>query len=77
MLYNLTEWLQNWLDAVGLYPLVQVMYQLEFRAFLAVLMAFANGLAGFTTTAIPSRATTRLFKAAASFGNSTRSAIPI
>lgn len=40
MIYNLTEYLQNWLDSVGLYPLVQVMYQLEFRAFFAVLMSF-------------------------------------
>ncbi|MFO0962961.1 MAG: phospho-N-acetylmuramoyl-pentapeptide-transferase [Phycisphaerales bacterium] len=46
MLYNLTEWLQNWLDSVGLYPLVQVMYQLEFRAFLAVLLSFGIVLAG-------------------------------
>lgn len=45
MLYNLTEWLQNWLDGVGLYPLVQVMYQLEFRAFFAVLMSFGLVLA--------------------------------
>jgi phospho-N-acetylmuramoyl-pentapeptide-transferase len=45
MLYNLTEWLQNWLDAVGLYPLVQVMYQLEFRAFFAVLLSFGFVLA--------------------------------
>jgi phospho-N-acetylmuramoyl-pentapeptide-transferase len=41
MLYSLVEHLQNWLDAVGLYPVVQVMFQLEFRAFFAVLLAFA------------------------------------
>jgi phospho-N-acetylmuramoyl-pentapeptide-transferase len=41
MLYNLTEHAQNWLDAAGLYPVVQVMYQLEFRAFFAVLLSFA------------------------------------
>ncbi len=41
MLYNLTEYAQNWLDSVGLYPVVQVMYQLEFRAFFAVLLSFA------------------------------------
>ncbi|MBL9141188.1 MAG: hypothetical protein JNK53_04920, partial [Phycisphaerae bacterium] len=40
MLYNLTEYAQNWLDSVGLYPVVQVMYQLEFRAFFAVLLSF-------------------------------------
>jgi len=41
MLFNLVELAQNWLDERGLYAVVQVMYQLEFRAFLAVLMAFA------------------------------------
>ena len=41
MLFNLVELAQNWLDERGLYPVVQVMYQLEFRAFLAVLLAFA------------------------------------
>ena len=41
MLFNLVELFQNWLDERGLYALVQVMYQLEFRAFLAALMAFA------------------------------------
>ncbi len=45
MLYTLVEHLQNWLDSVGLYPLVQVMFQLEFRAFLAVLLSFAVVLA--------------------------------
>jgi len=45
MLYTLVEHLQNWLDSVGLYPVVQVMFQLEFRAFLAVLLSFATVLA--------------------------------
>ena len=36
MLFNLVELFQNWLDERGLYAVVQVMYQLEFRAFLAV-----------------------------------------
>ncbi len=46
MLYNLTEWMQDWLDGQGLSPLVQVMYQLEFRAFLAVLLSFGIVLLG-------------------------------
>jgi phospho-N-acetylmuramoyl-pentapeptide-transferase len=41
MLFNLVELLQNWLDERGLYAVVQVMFQLEFRAFLAVIMGFA------------------------------------
>jgi phospho-N-acetylmuramoyl-pentapeptide-transferase len=41
MLFNLVELFQNWLDERGLYAVVQVMYQLEFRAFLAVILAFA------------------------------------
>lgn len=45
MLYTLVEHLQNWLDSVGLYPVVQVMFQLEFRAFFAVLLSFAVVLA--------------------------------
>lgn len=45
MLYNLTEYAQNWLDSVGLYPVVQVMYQLEFRAFFAVLLSLGIMLA--------------------------------
>ena len=40
MLFNLVELAQNWLDERGLYAVVQVMYQLEFRAFLAVLLGF-------------------------------------
>lgn len=41
MLYNLTEALQNVLDERGLLWLVQVMFQLEFRAFAATVLAFA------------------------------------
>ena len=40
MLFNLVELFQNWLDERGLYAVVQVMYQLEFRAFLAVILSF-------------------------------------
>ncbi|TVQ51192.1 MAG: phospho-N-acetylmuramoyl-pentapeptide-transferase [Phycisphaerales bacterium] len=42
MFYNLlqSEDLQNWLVEHGLYPLVMVMYQLEFRAFFAVVVSF-------------------------------------
>lgn len=45
MLYWLTELLQGWLDDRGLFPLVMVMYQQEFRAFGAVLLSFALVLA--------------------------------
>lgn len=47
MLYNLlqNENLQNWLSEIGLYPLVSVMYQLEFRAFVAVVVSFVLMLA--------------------------------
>ncbi len=40
MLYILTQRLQDWLDDVGLFRVVQVFMQLEFRAFAAVLVAF-------------------------------------
>ncbi|MBC24058.1 MAG: phospho-N-acetylmuramoyl-pentapeptide-transferase [Phycisphaerae bacterium] len=40
MLYNLTQLLQNVLDQIGLYSLIQVVYQLEFRAVGAVLLSF-------------------------------------
>ncbi|MCA9285867.1 MAG: phospho-N-acetylmuramoyl-pentapeptide-transferase [Phycisphaerales bacterium] len=40
MLYNLTEAMQNWLDERGLLWLVQVMFQLEFRAFAAAVLGF-------------------------------------
>ena len=41
MLYNLLKLTDDWLDEVGLYPLVQVLYQREFRAFFAIVVAFA------------------------------------
>ncbi len=40
MLYNLLQASDDWLDERGLYSLLQVLYQLEFRAFSAVLMSF-------------------------------------
>ncbi len=41
MLYTLVISWQNWLEERGLYPLVMVFNQLEFRAFFAVVMSFA------------------------------------
>ncbi len=41
MLYNLLQSAGKWLDEIGLYSLLQVLYQLEFRAFAAVLLSFA------------------------------------
>ncbi|MBT8486023.1 MAG: phospho-N-acetylmuramoyl-pentapeptide-transferase [Phycisphaerales bacterium] len=46
MLYNLLQSTDQWLDEVGLFRLVQVMYQLEFRAFFAVVLSFALVLIG-------------------------------
>ena len=40
MLYNLFQMSADWLDKIGLYRLVQVLYQLEFRAFFSVLFSF-------------------------------------
>ncbi|MCE9620241.1 MAG: phospho-N-acetylmuramoyl-pentapeptide-transferase [Planctomycetes bacterium] len=40
MLFNLVELCQNWLDERGLYALVQLMYQLEFRALVATALSF-------------------------------------
>ncbi len=40
MLYNLLQLSDDWLDEIGLYSLLQVFYQLEFRAFAAVLLSF-------------------------------------
>jgi phospho-N-acetylmuramoyl-pentapeptide-transferase len=40
MLYNLLQAWDDWLDEVGLHSLLQVLYQLEFRAFAAVLLGF-------------------------------------
>ncbi len=41
MLYLLTDRLQNWLEQLGLFSVVRVFLQLEFRAFAAVLVGFA------------------------------------
>jgi phospho-N-acetylmuramoyl-pentapeptide-transferase len=41
MLYLLTDRLQNWLEQIGLFSVVRVFLQLEFRAFAAVLVGFA------------------------------------
>jgi phospho-N-acetylmuramoyl-pentapeptide-transferase len=41
MLYNLFDTSSKWLDDIGLYRVVQVLYQLEFRAFFAVVFSFA------------------------------------
>ncbi len=40
MLYNLLQSRDAWLDEKGLYSLLQVLYQIEFRAFAAVLLSF-------------------------------------
>ncbi len=40
MLYNLLQATDSWLDRVGLHSLLQVLYQLEFRAFFAVVFSF-------------------------------------
>lgn len=40
MLYNLVNEMQNWLVERRLYPLVMVFNQLEFRAFIAVVLSF-------------------------------------
>ena len=40
MLYNLVQQTQQWLEAHGLYQIVMVLNQLEFRAFFAVVMSF-------------------------------------
>ncbi len=40
MLYNLLQATDDWLDRIGLHPLLQVLYQLEFRAFFAVVFSF-------------------------------------
>jgi phospho-N-acetylmuramoyl-pentapeptide-transferase len=44
MLYNLVQQTQQWLEAHGLYQIVMVLNQLEFRAFFAVVMSFATVL---------------------------------
>jgi phospho-N-acetylmuramoyl-pentapeptide-transferase len=40
MLYNLLQMTDQWLDSAGLYSVLQVLYQREFRAFSAVVLAF-------------------------------------
>ncbi|HIA72729.1 MAG TPA: phospho-N-acetylmuramoyl-pentapeptide-transferase [Phycisphaerales bacterium] len=40
MLFNLLQSMDEWLDSVGLYSFLQVLYQREFRAFTAVVVAF-------------------------------------
>jgi phospho-N-acetylmuramoyl-pentapeptide-transferase len=40
MLYNIVNEMQNWLVERGLYPLVMVLNQLEFRAFFSVVFSF-------------------------------------
>ncbi len=41
MLYNLLQNTDDWLDAMGLFSVLRVLYQLEFRAFFAVVLSFA------------------------------------
>lgn len=41
MLYNLLQLTTDWLESVGLFSVFQVLYRLEFRAFLAVVLSFA------------------------------------
>jgi phospho-N-acetylmuramoyl-pentapeptide-transferase len=40
MLFNLLQSMDEWLDSAGLYSFLQVLYQREFRAFTAVVVAF-------------------------------------
>ena len=40
MLYNLLQSMVQWLDSIGLFSFLQVLYQREFRAFTAVIVAF-------------------------------------
>ncbi len=44
MLYHLLEVTGDWLDRTGLYSLLQVLHQLEFRAFVAAVCSFATAL---------------------------------
>ena len=41
MLYNLLQNSDEWLDSIGLFSIFRVLYQLEFRAFFAVVLSFA------------------------------------
>lgn len=54
MLYILTTRFQDWLDAVGLYRVIQVFTQLEFRAIAALLLSF------FTVVLLAPRTIARL-----------------
>jgi UDP-N-acetylmuramyl pentapeptide phosphotransferase/UDP-N-acetylglucosamine-1-phosphate transferase len=45
MLFNLVNEMQHWLEERGLYHLVMVLNQLEFRAFFAVVVSFVIVLA--------------------------------
>ncbi len=45
MLYNLLQNKDEWLDSIGLFSVLQVLYQLEFRAFFAVIFSFLIVLA--------------------------------
>lgn len=45
MIFNLVEAIQNWLEDHGLSALVGLMFQLEFRAFAAVVLSFTGVLA--------------------------------
>ena len=40
MLFNLLQSMDEWLDSAGMYSFLQVLYQREFRAFTAVVVAF-------------------------------------
>jgi len=40
MLFNLLQFSNDWLDHIGLFRFLQVLYQLEFRAFFAVVCSF-------------------------------------
>jgi phospho-N-acetylmuramoyl-pentapeptide-transferase len=40
MLFNLLQTMDEWLDSAGLYSFLKVLYQREFRAFTAVVVAF-------------------------------------
>ena len=41
MFYNLLQSWHDWLESFGGYSLLQVLYQIEFRAFFAVILSFA------------------------------------
>jgi len=40
MLYNLLQSTESWLDEIGLFSVFQVLYQIHFRAFVAVVFSF-------------------------------------